>query len=1059
MAKDSVKKLEIPGTLIEAVKSTRVIPFLGAGASKEASDGYGKTPPDADALRDLLASKFFGKDIKNRDLMTVAEMAIASAGGQSLVFEEIRKILSPFEPGDAHRALAEFRWRSIATTNYDLLIERAYSDVKTRRQNLVRFVKDDEPVEQRLQETHNPLQYLKLHGCVDHIHDSDIPLILTKESYARFSKNRTRLFDRIKDYSHESSILFIGYRLDDPHIRDLIYNLAPTKRPRWYMVTPDAEDYDVSYWDSQNVGVIKSRFGDFMSALQEEIPPLFRALSPSLAVADLPIRKFYVTSNVESARLRDSLNTDFAVIHSGMSAEEQIPKLFYEGYDNGWGGILRRLDVRRKVEDDLLYKAVLENESPKGPVLLVLRGPAGAGKTIALKRTAFEAATSSNVITLWLEEGGSIHIGAIAELYELCQKPIYLFVDQIGFHVGKILNALREAKAKSIPLVVIGAERDADWNTYCYALDNEFPPNFVRVGNLSEPEVQGLLDLLERHDCLGLLKRLNRDQQVQAFMNEDKADRQLLVALHELTRGKPFEAIVLEEHERISPEQARQLHLDIATMHQFSVHVRAGIISRISGISFTDFQEEFLEPLKNIVRVDNDPYSGDLSYRTRHARVASIVFRQVCPDDVSKAKQLTRLIGGLDVGYSVDKRALEEITKGRALADAFSGIADARLVYEAAIKSAPKQAFLYQQWALLEANHPQGSLLEAEKLAEEAHGHDPKSKAIIHTQAEIDRRRAILETSDLLKDTLRRRSRIRLAEMPSNDRFAVSSRCKMLVDELDELGSSIDENSRQHEVMLYAEKLKVTEEAISRAQQNHPDDADLIQVEARLRRVTEEEDKALRALERALLAGVRGSGTAIRVAQMYETRNREFDAGRTLKEALARSPDDKPLHEAMAIHLLSRSETDLGLVGEHLRRSYSVGDRNFEARFNLAQLLFIAGDVPNSKTIFEEIDKFAPDTFRRATPVRDNIFTIRLSEVTGSVQTIKGSFLFIRSAAYPTDIFAHRNLSNYDDFDDLEIGQEVSFKIRFNRTGPTAVAVMAARSRRSQVVSNTAEVS
>lgn len=85
----------------------------------------------------------------------------------------------------------------IATTNYDLLIEHAYADVKARRQNLVRFVKDDEPLEVRLQDTERPLAYLKLHGCLDHIHDRDITPILTKESYSRYKANRTRLFGRV----------------------------------------------------------------------------------------------------------------------------------------------------------------------------------------------------------------------------------------------------------------------------------------------------------------------------------------------------------------------------------------------------------------------------------------------------------------------------------------------------------------------------------------------------------------------------------------------------------------------------------------------------------------------------------------------------------------------------------------------------------------------------------------------------------------------------------------------------------------------------------------------
>jgi hypothetical protein len=243
----------------------------------------------------------------------------------------------------------------------------------------------------------------------------------------------------------------------------------------------------------------------------------------------------------------------------------------------------------------------------------------------------------------------------------------------VALQVDKLLPLLKFAKARSLPLVVVGAERDADWHTYCSSLESEFPPVFLRVGNLSEAEVDGLLDLLERHKCLGLLKGKARSEQVEAFMEKERADRQLLVALHELTLGKPFEDIVFGEYQRVFPEEARQLYLDIATMHQFSVNARAGTISRISGIAFSDYQEHFFAPLKDMVKVEEDRYSGDYCYRTRHARVASIVFRQVCSDDASKAHQFKRLIVGLDVGYSADKTALEDITRGRALAEAFGG--------------------------------------------------------------------------------------------------------------------------------------------------------------------------------------------------------------------------------------------------------------------------------------------------------------------------------------------------------------------------------------------------
>jgi hypothetical protein len=294
----------IPYPLEEAIKSKRAILFIGAGASKESRDVDGNTPPNADQLRDILAERFFGMAIPNRDVMAVAEMAIAASGGANFVFEEVRKAFEKFEPSNAHKLIPKFNWRSIATTNYDCLIENAYSASPDKLQSIVRFVKDDEPIEEKMQAVINPVQYLKLHGCLDHIFDSDIPLVLSREQYSSYLKNRTRLFDRLKYLAPESVIIFVGYRLDDGHIRDLIYSLAPNKRPRWYMVNPEAESYDIDFWASKNVEVVKCRFGEFMRALDAKIPKLSRSIQISDSVADFPIRRFYTTNESETKALR-----------------------------------------------------------------------------------------------------------------------------------------------------------------------------------------------------------------------------------------------------------------------------------------------------------------------------------------------------------------------------------------------------------------------------------------------------------------------------------------------------------------------------------------------------------------------------------------------------------------------------------------------------------------------------------------------------------------------------------------------------------------------------------
>lgn len=1034
------KKIAIPFLLEDAVKNGRALLFLGAGASKECKNARGETPPNADQLRDIISKKFMGKLMPKRNLMSVAEMAIDNGSGYSLVFDAVASAFDGFETSAAHRLVADFQWRAIATTNYDLFLERAYSDSKTRRQVLIPFVKDDEPVDERMRAVTNPLEYLKLHGCFNHRLDKDIPLVLSWEQYAKYSTNRRRLFGRLEHLSHECPVVFIGYGMADSHIRDLVYRLDIQNRPRWYIVDPSAEEEDIKFWSTKNFEVLNCSFHTFIDALDQSIPKLMRFLAPSKETIDFPLRTFYVSQDAqESDHLRSSFSKDLTFVHASMAFSEQTPQQFYAGYDTGWGGILNRFDARRKVTDDLLFKALLENEQPTDPVFFLLRGPAGAGKTIALKRAAFDAATASKALVLWLEESGQLRADVLIELHELVKRPIYLFVDQIALQIRKLVPFMRTMKARRIPLVLIGAEREADWNTYCGELEKVQVPQFLRVGTLSSGEVGLLLDLLGRHGCLGELKHKKRVDQVEAFMGVEHANKQLLVALHVLTRGYPFEKIVLDEFNRV-PEKARKLYLDIASMHQFAVPVRAGTISRISGIRYNDYKDEFFGPLKDMVIVEEDKY-GDFAYKTRHANIAAMVFSQVCDDDPSKAAQFIRLIQGLDVGYSSDKRTLEGICHGRTLAGQFLQAGEAREIYTAATQAAPNQAYLYQQWAIFETTHAQGDILDAEKLAENASIMDPKSTIFIHTQAEVARKRANIENSPVLKHQLRRQTRMFLDKMSKNDRFVVASRCKLMVDEVADLSDDILDDERDAEDSFFADKLRDTETMLIRAQQEFPDDAEMFEIEARLWSEMKHKGKALRALERAWRKKPRGSGTAIRIGKIYANAGRRSDELKVLTEALDRNSEDKDVHYAMAIHLLGEDTIEKPKIVHHLGNSFQVSDSRFEPRFALAQFLFASGDVEKAVSTFAEIDKRAPKDFRRFPPKVDNEITALLPTYTGTIDSVRENNIFIRSGCYPQRIYGHRSAFEEEGSDEMEVGQQVFFRLRFNRIGPVAVRI------------------
>jgi tetratricopeptide (TPR) repeat protein len=186
--------LILPPALISAVQEQRAILFLGAGASHGAAHPKGERVPLGDKLRDMVCDKFLGGQLKSRPLTSVAAMAAAEVG--LVQFQKfIRDIFIEFNPTDFHLLVPTFRWRAMATTNFDLIVERSYERSRASVQTLVKSWKDGDGFDQRMQEVSDPVGFYKLHGCLDYYTDESIPLILGQEEYASYTTNRTRFYN------------------------------------------------------------------------------------------------------------------------------------------------------------------------------------------------------------------------------------------------------------------------------------------------------------------------------------------------------------------------------------------------------------------------------------------------------------------------------------------------------------------------------------------------------------------------------------------------------------------------------------------------------------------------------------------------------------------------------------------------------------------------------------------------------------------------------------------------------------------------------------------------
>jgi hypothetical protein len=131
--------MDLPTDLVYQARNGRLVLFLGAGASKGALNTQGKDAPLGTELRDLIVKRFLTEKHASDNLAWVAELA-SSTADPFRVQDFIAEQFSDLKPAPFHHLIPTFRWRGIATTNYDRLVEIVYDASPQAVQSIVPFL-------------------------------------------------------------------------------------------------------------------------------------------------------------------------------------------------------------------------------------------------------------------------------------------------------------------------------------------------------------------------------------------------------------------------------------------------------------------------------------------------------------------------------------------------------------------------------------------------------------------------------------------------------------------------------------------------------------------------------------------------------------------------------------------------------------------------------------------------------------------------------------------------------------------------------------------------------
>ncbi len=1024
--------MEIPFNLIEQIKLGNVVLFLGAGASFGTKNSKGEKMPLGGELSTLLSEKFLGGipgDLAYTSMLSISESSIFD------VQLYISQIISDFKPLPHHIKIPEFKWKAIFTTNYDSIIETSYQTCKTPLQ-VLKAVSKNTPRKQ-IFTSDDVLPYYKLHGSIDDIADADSPLILTLDQFAKFENKRDNLFRELQELMINYTFVFVGFGMQDSDIRNILNKMDDnhSNRVRSYIVRPNMIDAEERFWEGKKISCLKMSFDEFISKIDEKIDYQTRQLFEIRVSNDLPIYDKFISSIKElspTEHFLEFIDHKIDYIHNSLSSPNIDPKEFYKGNFNCWDPILKNLDIQRNIKDGILFEIFSKNVddlSDEEQYFYLIKGNAGSGKSVLLKRLAYDAGTILEKFCIFLKSD-SINFQDIYELHKYVNERIYLFVDNVSIIEADLVYILKKAKKEKIRLTIIGAERYNVWNTECADLSTYLTQSY-QIKYLSDKEINDLINLLDRHQALYNLKNKSLEERVQAF--SEKAGRELLVALYEATNGKPFEEIIFDEYKSISNVKAQSLYLTISIFHKIGTYARAGFISRVHNIPFEEFKEELFKPLEYIV-FDQREYSiNDFVYLTRNRMIAEIIFEKVLTSPQDRFDEYVRIINNLNIDYQSDRKAFLEVVNARKLIEIFPDPQMIRHLYQLAESISSNDPKLFQQQAIFEMNSKGGSISSAEKHLKEANELVEDDPLISHTYAELLLKKA--ETSILEPEFF--------------------SQIAKVIDICNKIIKSRPTNSHPHHTILKANILKLkkildindvpaierilkeTEKSFSTAKQFLSNDPFILEIESSFNEILENNGVAKELLEKAFSANKSSPYIAIRLSNFYEKEQLFPKALDVLKQALALNPSEKDLNFRYAMTLDKEDNPDYSEVSYYLKRSFTKGDSRFQAQLYYARSLFLMNNL-DYKELFYTLSKVnvAPEIKNFTSGIIHK--NGQKEKFFGIIQSDELSYGYIKRDLISDSIYFYKFQPNYN-LGNLKRGTKVSFYIGFNYKGPIAI--------------------
>ena len=408
--------------------------------------------------------------------------------------------------------------------------------------------------------------------------------------------------------------VFIGTKLDESplwqHVELRFAKGGKVKelRPRSYLVTPTLDRARQAVLSQFNVDWVEQNAESFEKVLAS-IPGLDKGFAAIVGRSSKELQKTFAIPDVSELAVKPFEKTDFLL-----------------GTEPIWSDIQSGRAIERDNEAEL-YSATKARINKPAPGLIVVTGSAGSGKSTSLLRLALRL-VADGLDVGWIGREVECSTRDLRSVSERGVMPKILIIDDVDLVGSDLGSALREiASGKNEPLVVVGIRSG----------NVERKINRVQLGEihyeehvmpqLSDTDIEDLINVLDRENRLGILKGRARTEQVRLF--QQQAGRELLVAMIQATSGERFEIKVCNELTEFEDE-SRKIYALVAVASSF----RFPLSKRDILVALGDPTNTILNRLDELVRrkiISHIPGDNN-TYTARHRVIADILFNKLQAD-------------------------------------------------------------------------------------------------------------------------------------------------------------------------------------------------------------------------------------------------------------------------------------------------------------------------------------------------------------------------------------------------------------------------------------------